>query len=118
MDINPYEYKTDYEDREFANFCLKENVDIICFLANWLKSGKKENASLETIDYWYDRLRVYENLKDYKKNVYLVCSNRIGKEKKVEFVGGSCFVSINPKPNLHKYLNYDQEGIIRMNLYI
>jgi len=35
MDINQYEFKTDFYDFELGNFLAIERVDIIAFLSNW-----------------------------------------------------------------------------------
>ena len=43
------------------------------------------------------------------RNVYILISNRTGKEKKVHFVGTSCILQINPEIRVKDNLNITQE---------
>lgn len=38
MDLNPYKFQAPFEDFEFANFCLLNDIDLILFPMAWLSS--------------------------------------------------------------------------------
>ena len=85
MDINPEDFK-DSSLFEFGNFCKRENVDVILFIAGWL-DHEPNNNSLKAIDgiinYWAWRLHPIVNRgKDNDKNrsILFLCCNRVGKE--------------------------------------
>ncbi len=50
--------------------------------------------------YWVNRLvPVVQDCREKNKEIYFVCSNRIGIERGTSFVGGSCVLSLR-KPEL------------------
>lgn len=95
MDLNPYKFKSDFYDCEFANYHLKENTEIIFCSMAWLKSKEDKENSLSTIRYWAMRLLpLYRDVKDDRHTIFVAC-NRTGKERDVEFAGSSCVLDIS-----------------------
>lgn len=115
MDINPYDFKSDFNEYEFGNFCLKQNVDMVILVANWLlnSSNKDKEIVIEAINYWLYRL--YPIL--YNENIYFCVSNRIGEEVGVRFTGCSCIVKLGKNIKLLKNLDYKEEGILIKELF-
>ena len=120
MDINPYEFTAPWKKMEFANFCLNKDVDLIIFPTSWTDSHPGEDDiqyTLDAIDYWISRMEPYKK-KKIKKNVYLLCADRIGKEKDTTFVGVSCAVKLCPKLEIIKYFGKKDEGCLLVDLNI
>ena len=120
MDINPYKFKSPFEKMEFANHCLSKNVDLIIFPTNWIDSEPNNNSELhkhELWSYWMDRMRPYQyrNPRN-KKNVYLLCANRIGKEKTTTFHGCSCVMKIAPETQVIKGAGLRDESIVDVTI--
>jgi protein N-terminal amidase len=115
MDLNPWEFKSPWEDMEFSTFCNKKDVDLILFLTNWLdnepeKTTKKE--ILHMINYWVARLEPFFN-NPLKKSVYFLAANRSGKERETTFIGCSSAVRIkNGKVSLLNNLGKNEESTI------
>ena len=120
MDINPYKFKSPFNKMEFANHCLKQNVDLIVFPTNWIDNepnNLSEKHKYELWNYWSDRMRPYLNAsKKIKKNVYMLFANRIGKEKKTTFYGCSCIMKIAPKFEIIKGAELKTETILEATL--
>jgi protein N-terminal amidase len=97
MDINPYKFKADFRDYEFATFHLRENTEVILCSMSWLKSeanGDEKDSIHSTIKYWAMRLLpLYYNAKEGRSTIFVAC-NRIGIERGSEFAGGSCVLDI------------------------
>ena len=53
-----------------------------------------------------------------KKNVYLLCADRIGKEKDTTFIGVSCAVKLCPNLEIIKFFGKTDEGCLLVNLDI
>lgn len=146
MDINQYEYKTDYNSFEFANFCKYKKSELIILIANWIMFTKECNKKYEIIkdksklnkiklnrlystwNYWLDRLTpiIDDNYayKEHKKheykdtdNVYFLVANRIGKECNTDYVGGSGIFKLRNELKLIKNLSYNEENIVIDKLY-
>ena len=120
MDINPYKFKSPFNKMEFANHCLKQNVDLIVFPTNWIDNepnNLSEKHKYELWNYWSDRMRPYLNAsKKIKKNVYMLFANRIGKEKKTTFYGCSCIMKIAPKFEIIQGAELKTETILEATL--
>ncbi|KAI9350982.1 carbon-nitrogen hydrolase [Pilaira anomala] len=94
MDLNPYQFKSDFYDCEFANYHLKQNTEIIICCMSWLKS-KDDDDPMSTIRYWAMRLLpLYSDTQDGRHTIFAAC-NRIGIERESEFAGGSCVMDIS-----------------------
>ncbi|CEP15041.1 hypothetical protein [Parasitella parasitica] len=92
MDLNPYQFKSDFYACEFANFHLNEQSEIILCSMAWLKS--KNNQVSSTIQYWATRLLpLYHEAVPGKHTIFVAC-NRVGSERGSEFAGGSCVLDI------------------------
>ena len=120
MDINPYKFKSPFEKMEFANHCLSKNVDLIIFPTNWIDNEPNNTSELhkhELWGYWMDRLRPYQyrNPRN-KKKVYLLCANRIGKEKTTTFHGCSCVMKVAPDFEIVKGAGLKEETILEVTL--
>ena len=122
MDINPYKFKSPFEKMEFANHCLNKNVDLIIFPTNWIDGSPDDTSELhkhELWSYWMDRMRPYQyKSKKIKKNVYLLCANRIGKEKTTTFHGCSCVMKVAPEFEIVKGAGLKNEEILEVNLHL
>ncbi len=101
MDINPYEFK-DSNEFKLAEFCRKEEIDALFFLANWLDPEATEESKIasEAINYWIYRLYLLvqnDEFKDrYTRKWAFFCANRVGQEDKYPFLGCSCTIKFNP----------------------
>ena len=100
MDINPYEFQSDFKNMEFSTFCHKNKSDAIVFLTNWTESESDiMSDGTNTIQYWLSRCAPF--LKS-KKEVYFLASDRTGQEKGTDkntfFVGNSCILKLCDKP--------------------
>eukprot|EP00002_Diphylleia_rotans_P019741 TRINITY_DN3816_c0_g1_i3.p1 TRINITY_DN3816_c0_g1~~TRINITY_DN3816_c0_g1_i3.p1 ORF type:complete len:257 (+),score=43.39 TRINITY_DN3816_c0_g1_i3:437-1207(+) len=107
MDINPKDFVAPYGLREFANFHLKNNVDLIAFSSAWLKSG---DSSFSTIQYWGDRL-----LPLHGKPCFFMLANRVGTENGTSFTGSSCVIDLEKRALLNS-LNTDQEAVLVVSI--
>jgi protein N-terminal amidase len=120
MDINPYKFKSPFKKMEFANHCLNKNVDLIIFPTNWIDSEPNDTSELHKHDlwnYWMERMEPYKkkNSKN-KKNVYMLCANRIGKEKTTTFHGCSCIMKIAPDFEVIAGAGLKEEAIVEATL--
>lgn len=96
MDINPYKFKADFEDFEFANFHLKQKTDIILCSMSWLKSkADSEKTSVQSvIRYWSMRLLpLCNNVEEGRHTIFVAC-NRTGTERGSEFAGASVVLDL------------------------
>ena len=120
MDINPYKFKSPFKKMEFANHCLNKNVDLIIFPTNWIDSEPNDTSELHKHDlwsYWMERMEPYKkkNSKN-KKNVYMLCANRIGTEKTTTFHGCSCIMKIAPDFEVIAGAGLKEEAIVEATL--
>lgn len=120
MDINPYKFKSPFKKMEFANHCLNKNVDLIIFPTNWIDSEPNDTSELHKHDlwnYWMERMEPYKkkNSKN-KKNVYMLCANRIGTEKTTTFHGCSCIMKIAPDFEVITGVGLKEEAIVEATL--
>ena len=110
-DINPYDNENK-EKCEFACKCIEKEVNLIIVLGNWTYQGTPEEEGKYMMD-WLYRFKPFHDDKYKKKirnrNVYILFSNRTGKEKKVHFVGTSCILQINPEIKVKDNLNITEE---------
>mmetsp|Transcript_14422 Transcript_14422/g.12697 ORF Transcript_14422/g.12697 Transcript_14422/m.12697 type:complete len:112 (+) Transcript_14422:360-695(+) len=93
MDINPYQFKSEFEKMEFANYHNDNNVEVILFSSNWVDSSLDDvedpAAVSDTLNYWAMRLIPFLKPKEKKGARYFACSNRIGEEKGSKYMGTS-----------------------------
>jgi len=116
MYINPYEFKADFNDMEFSNFCLIKKANAIVFLTNWTESAEDiKSDGRNTIEYWFQRC--YPLLKS-DNPVYFLAADRTGKETKTFFVGNSCVMKLCKKPELLSRLDKYEENTIYKSLII
>lgn len=120
MDINPYKFKSPFKKMEFANHCLNKNVDLIIFPTNWIDSEPNDTSELHKHDlwnYWMERMEPYKkNNSKNKKNVYMLCANRIGTEKTTTFHGCSCIMKIAPDFEVIAGAGLKEEAIVEATL--
>ena len=120
MDINPYKFKSPFEKMEFANHCLSKNVDLIIFPTNWTDNDPNDTSELhkhELWGYWMDRMRPYQyRNKRNNKKVFMLCADRIGKEKTTSFHGCSCVMKIAPESEIVKSAGLKEEAILEVVL--
>ena len=118
MDLNPWEFK-EFEKFESANFLKQNNIDLVIFSANWLKSNKKNNP-YDLMNYFL--LRLFPICNDFEKNkenlefekykfLRFICSNRVGREGDIVYGGSSCHLSVNPI-KLFGFLDTEEVGAV------
>lgn len=117
MDINPWEFKSDFYNFEFGTFCTKNDCEVVFLLNNWLNGGNEiENTDLEiqkTREYWLLRLvPLMQDSVKRNRDIYICVSNRVGKEKNTTFCGCSGIDKLDyPYKNLKK-MDKVSEGVI------
>ncbi|GAB5589928.1 hypothetical protein Unana1_04828 [Umbelopsis nana] len=83
MDLNPYQFKTNFHDYEFANFHLEQGTELLLCCMSWISSKDDEDERcMPTLEYWAMRLSPLINQKPTpnKYTVFLAC-NRHGIEE-------------------------------------
>ena len=117
-DINPYD-KKDEEKCEFAIKCIENEVNLIIVLNNWTYEDVPEEVGKYLMD-WLYRFKPFHDDKYKKKvrnrNVYILISNRTGKEKKTHFVGSSCALQINPEIRVVDNLSLTEENTLSVEM--
>jgi protein N-terminal amidase len=83
MDVNPYQFKTDFNEFEWATFQVNHKSKILLLSDAWLKpdNDTRTDATIvfETIQYWATRMSPL--IKSSVETDIIVCiSNRIGIE--------------------------------------
>ncbi|PWN49511.1 carbon-nitrogen hydrolase [Violaceomyces palustris] len=141
MDLNPYEFKTDFGKFELANFCRELDVDALIVPMAWLLPPQEacevpdlKRPSMNTINYWAMRLEplfvpahsidsealeddeaslVPKSVKGGKAMVF-AAANRTGKELSSVFAGSSCqlLIQMNQRPLLLGALGISEEGVL------
>ena len=116
MDLNPKDFG-DFEKFEFANYAKDNNVDLIIFCANWLKSNPnlKDDPKevLNLVNYFL--IRLHPLLDTKKKKIGFLCANRVGEEGTIKYAGTSCGL-IFPSPKLIGVLGQTTEAVLPINL--
>ena len=118
MDLNPYEFKADWSEMEFATFCFENDVDAIVFLTNWLDNEPNDlskESILNILNYWLNRLTPFLNK---KKHIYFLAANRCGKERDTTFIGCSAILRVGENSSLIDNLNKYEESTIYANLIL
>ena len=115
MDINPYQFKSPYEKMEFANYHRAENNSMILFSSAWLDPNTYKNdkeATMETINYWANRLIPLVKDTVDQKPCYFVCSNRVGSEAGDNYMGSSCILKLKPGVELVANLSKREQNTL------
>ncbi|KAJ1518163.1 Carbon-nitrogen hydrolase, partial [Coelomomyces lativittatus] len=107
MDLNPYQFKSDFYLCEFANFQLSKKSKWVFCLMNWLESDPPTSSM---IPYWIERLRPL----DRTETTVLIC-NRLGKEKNNLFCGQSCLIQFTKNGIETSHCGKD-EGLFLINV--
>ncbi|OMJ65907.1 hypothetical protein SteCoe_37439 [Stentor coeruleus] len=108
MDINPYEFKADFELFELSTFWKTNNVDICVFCTNWTSSSDNDTPQ-ELLRYWL--MRLYPLLKSNKKT-YFIAADRIGSERGTNYSGTSCVIQLSNSYKILKTLGKSEESIL------
>ncbi|CAO3646268.1 unnamed protein product [Cunninghamella echinulata] len=125
MDINPYQFKTDFKEFEFANYHKNEKTDIILGSMAWLKSKQEEdgdddgNSVMSTINYWALRLSpLIKESVSTGRNILFVACNRIGTERGSTFAGGSSVLEFSSSGEIHllNHLSSKEENILIVDI--
>lgn len=143
MDLNPYQFKSDYNAFECTSFMADNNINYLSCSMAWLASSveddedlKKENLNdyllsnntptkfdispnNETLLYWLNRSIPLINLSIKNKDIpiYISICNRIGKEKGNTFCGTSSFFKLlNGKPYLLDVTGQNIQDILIVDL--
>lgn len=85
MDINPYQFKSDFELYEFASWCVDHQVDMVVLPMAWLCStdtgkGEAEEPHLDVVNYWAARFAPLMERGEQGNKVILIACNRTGTE--------------------------------------
>ena len=121
MDINPWEFKSEFEKFEFANFHKENDVQLIVFSSAWLDPNSypsDHKATSETINYWANRLLPIISNKDGRKPCYFLCANRVGNELGENYMGSSCILKLKPDVGIIKNLSRKEQNSICETLYL
>ncbi|KAJ9473935.1 Protein N-terminal amidase [Pseudozyma hubeiensis] len=117
MDLNPFRFRTAFEDCELASFCVEREVDLLVMPMAWLlpkdeqdklskHDSSKPASSLSTINYWAMRCLPFFDPEHpaarssassplrRSRVVYLVANNRTGTESTSTFAGSSCVLEM------------------------
>jgi protein N-terminal amidase len=98
MDINPNDFKSSFDEYEYANHVVENESELVFFSCAWCDFEPPETDTYPTIAYWAARLTpIIQNLHKGtypQKNCYFLCANRIGNENGTFFVGASCVLSL------------------------
>ncbi|CAO3702873.1 unnamed protein product [Rhizopus stolonifer] len=110
MDINPYQFKSDFFEHEFANYHLEQETEIMICCMAWLKSETEEKGLL---NYWALRLLpLYNKIKE-GKHAYFIACNRTGLERGKQFAGTSCALDISRESiTILEHMNHDTTGVM------
>ncbi|KAG2172045.1 hypothetical protein INT43_001522, partial [Umbelopsis isabellina] len=113
MDLNPYQFKAEFHEFEFAKYHLEHKTELLLCCMSWVASKHDpEDQVMSTIEYWAIRLSPLIGHKLDGK-VVLVASNRHGTEEGVTYAGASCVMSLNPpRPVLHDYLEQNETNVL------
>ena len=110
MDIEPYT-KTGDPKIELGNYFHKQHVELVIFLANWTNKGLNEQ-------YWINRLFPLTKEGGGQENCVFLACNRVGVENKIQYMGDSCVVRLNPNVHIIQKLDQYEEASIFANFYI
>ncbi|CAD8053835.1 unnamed protein product [Paramecium primaurelia] len=118
MDINPWEFK-DNSKFELADFCIQNQVDGLIFMAAWNDHEPDNNDNSGILDYWVWRLKPIRDGKsnNYHKQFLFVCSDKVGKDEKTQYMGSSCLIKLNPA-KLIQDLEKKQESYLICNVQL
>ncbi|KAI8062505.1 carbon-nitrogen hydrolase [Gongronella butleri] len=122
MDINPYQFKADFWDMEFASFHARERTDVLLCSMAWLQSrlpsdkddGPKEK---DVINYWATRLMPLMAKDTHHRTLFVAC-NRIGTERGSTFAGASAVLELSGdrKAILLGYLKENEEDVLVVDM--
>ncbi|KAI8388369.1 carbon-nitrogen hydrolase [Radiomyces spectabilis] len=123
MDVNPYQFKSDFRAFEFANYHVEQKTDVIFCCMSWLQSSTDKDipvketertSVLKIINYWAMRLLpIYEHNQSNPRHTYFVAANRTGSERGSNFAGGSCVLDIcSSSMQLLGYLSKTEQSIL------
>ncbi|KAI9319390.1 carbon-nitrogen hydrolase [Dichotomocladium elegans] len=106
MDLNPYQFKSEFEAYEFARFHVGHQTQLIICCMAWLKNDDVTS----TIRYWLQRLfPLIENGSEFR----FVACNRTGTERGDTFAGGSCVVDIRDQEiETIRYMGESEQGVM------
>ncbi|KAJ7728815.1 carbon-nitrogen hydrolase [Mycena maculata] len=115
MDLNampPHSWTSEDGPYELADYCLKENTNILVMLNAWLDSGKQpeEEHDIHTLNFWAERLRPLwlESSSPASQDTLVVVCNRGGDENGTTFAGSSAV--------FHMKQGQGKSGILRAAL--
>lgn len=90
MDLNPFQFKTDFEAYELTKYCDDQEVDLLFMPMAWLKGeegktavipGKEEDPEMPAINYWAQRCHPFWKAREGKsRKTILATCNRTGTE--------------------------------------
>ncbi|ORX51230.1 carbon-nitrogen hydrolase [Hesseltinella vesiculosa] len=116
MDLNPYQFKADFWDMEFAKFHVNQKTDILLCCMAWLRSKTESvNKEKEVINYWGTRLLPLLKRSDGHRTVFVAC-NRSGHERGSTFAGASAVLELTDQALLVDYLTEDVEGVMVVDI--
>jgi protein N-terminal amidase len=121
MDINPWEFKADFEKFEFGCYHRDQKCSLIIFSSAWLDPNSyptDKKATDDTINYWANRLLPIIKDSTNTKPCYFVCSNRVGSELGENYMGSSVILKVRPNVGIVKNLSKKQQGFMMETLFV
>ena len=120
MDLNPYKFTAPFEKYEFATFCKENECKLIVCCNNWLRSSREE-IDLETVFYWYLRLKPL-----WGQDITVAMCNRVGIEEhpkdlqhvtaQTEFAGSSAIFNLKNRPfEGYQIASATKEQVLQVN---
>ena len=121
MDINPWEFKSEFEKFEFGTYHRDQKCQLIIFSSAWLDPNtypSDKKATDDTINYWANRLIPIIEDADNKDPCYFVCSNRVGTELGENYMGSSVILKVRPNVAIVKNLSKKEQGYMIQTLFV
>lgn len=131
MDLNPYEFQTEFKQCELAKFCVEQEVDYLIVPMAWLlpqdevqmleRFNTAEQPSFPTLNYWAARCQPFFDATAGTLTIrpkYLIAANRTGIEGSSTFAGSSCVLQMKQgeSPVLLKALGIREEGVLLVDI--
>lgn len=121
--------KSKFEEFPFADFAIKNSVDVVAVSMNWPKK-LNQTSQKDILEYFIMRMTPMTDIKLFKmmfrikegahppyKNWALVVANRVGNEMGTVFAGGSGVVGFQPA-KVYGQLDGTSERLLEVNLML
>ncbi|CDW84003.1 carbon-nitrogen family protein [Stylonychia lemnae] len=106
---------------DWARFLDENDCQVILMHSNWPDYKLYENNDIKTqvmMIYWLNRLVPVTQSSKKSKNIYFINANRIGEELGTEYIGSSCFFTLQPQITIENNLECNNQGSLICKLQI